>query len=85
MEWNSKKKKKKKKELDIYHAKTNQDKVGYYIRLQQAFKAKMLKSDQIKMIVGLNNQKDIVILNFKCLSKKFTDPQGEVYKCKVIV
>ena len=45
----------------------------------------MLKSDQIKMIVGLNNQKDIVILNFKCLSKKFTDPQGEVYKCKVIV
>ena len=43
----------------------NQDKVGYYVRLQQTFKAKMLKSNQVKMIVGLNNQKDIIILNFK--------------------
>ena len=71
MEWNSKKKKKKKRIIRYkYHAKTNQDKVGYYIRLQQAFKAKTLKSDQIKMIVGLNNQKDTVILNFKILKQK---------------
>ena len=69
MEWNSEKKKKKRIRYK-YHAKTDQDKVGYYIRLQQAFKAKTLKSDQIKMIVGLNNQKDIVILNFKIFKQK---------------
>ena len=43
----------------------NQNKVGYYVCLQQTFKAKMLKSNQVIMIVGLNNQKDVIILNFK--------------------
>ena len=43
----------------------NQDKVSYYVRLQQAFKAKTLKSNQVIMIVRLNNQKDVIILNFK--------------------